>query len=331
MLFCAQYFHPYTPLAVVVAQIDPIAPQLSRSGRVNEVLVDPNQAVRKGQPLFNVDPLPYENAVAIAEAKLEQAKQNVTLSESTIELRKASLERSEADLQYAKNDRERYEKLVESGGASQDEVEQSRTRLKQAAAALVQANELLGQANVSVGVAKAQLAQSETSLSDARYDLRQTTTVAPADGYVTNLQLHPGMLVGPSSGPVLTFVRDPKEDERGVVVATFPEKNVLRIQPGQYAEVAMDAYPGEVITGKVLNVIKVTGQGQLMAGGILPASVVNGQPSLFAVRILIDDQGSYPLLGGAQGQAAVYTSDIQIAGIPVMFLIRAKSWMNYLF
>ena len=26
-----------------------------------------------------------------------------------------------------------------------------------------------------------------------------------------------------------------------------------------------------------------------------------------------------------------FTEDVQIAGIPVMFLIRAKSWMNYLF
>lgn len=75
----------------------------------------------------------------------------------------------------------------------------------------------------------------------------------------------------------------------------------------------------------------ISGKGQLVAGGVIPTDLSDGEATQFAVRIQLDDIDFHPLPGGAQGQAAVYTSDVQIAGIPVMFLIRANSWMNYLF
>lgn len=74
----------------------------------------------------------------------------------------------------------------------------------------------------------------------------------------------------------------------------------------------------------------MSGSGQLNASGQLPTALVDGKPTTFAVRIRLDDD-ELRLPGGAKGQVAVYTEDMQIAGIPVMFLIRAKSWMSYLF
>ncbi|MCC9656773.1 HlyD family secretion protein [Rhodopirellula halodulae] len=331
LLFCAQYFHPYTKHAIVIAQIDPITAQLSTNGRIQEVFVSANDPVKKGDVLFTVDPVPYENAVQLAQANLTQAKQSIELSESTVELAKATLDRATADLRYATNDRDRYRKLRESGGASQDELERAETQFQQADAALTQAEQSLKQAQISVGVAQAKQSQAETSLANAEYDLEQTTVRAPADGYVTNLQVHPGMLLGPATGPVMSFIRDFDQEHDGIVVALFTEKNFLRIQPNQYAELAMDAYPGEILTGRVLNAINVSGKGQLTAGGVVPSSVSDGKPSQFAVRIRLDDPESYPMPGGAQGQAAVYTGDVQIAGIPIMFVIRANSWMNYVF
>ena len=92
----------------------------------------------------------------------------------------------------------------------------------------------------------------------------------------------------------------------------------------------MDAYPGEILTGRVLNVIDVSGFGQLDAAGRLPTTLVNAEPTAFAVRIRLDEI-ERRLPGGAQGQVAVYTENLQIAGVPVMFLIRAKSWLKYLY
>ncbi|WDQ17829.1 hypothetical protein [Rhodopirellula sp. P2] len=143
--------------------------------------------------------------------------------------------------------------------------------------------------------------------------------------------VHPGMLLGPATGAVMSFIRESEEHEKGVIAAVFTDKNFLRIKPNQYAELAMDAYPGEILTGRVINTINVSGKGQLIAGGVVPTALVDGTPTQFVVRIRLDEVDSHPLPGGAQGQAAVYTGDVQIAGIPIMFLIRANSWMNDLF
>lgn len=92
------------------------------------------------------------------------------------------------------------------------------------------------------------------------------TVHAPGDGYVTNLQLREGMLVGGAgSGAVMSFVLENNDTARGVMVAAFDQKNFLRIQPGQYAEVALHGYPGQIFTGRVLNAIDVSGAGQLTA------------------------------------------------------------------
>lgn len=331
LLFCAQYFHPYTPAAIVLQHVDPIVPQLSRPGRVTAVPVEPNRAVREGEILFQVDRIPYENAEQRAITALAEAEQNVKVAESAVKLNEAALKRADANLAYATTDRDRTERLRESNSVSADEFEKARTLFEQAQATLTQTEESLKQSQLAVELARQKVTQAQIALDDARYDLQQTTVLAPANGYVVNLQLRSGMLVSSSTGAVMTFVRDPKPEEEGVVVATFAEKNFLRIRAGQYAEVAMDAYPGEILTGRVQTPIGISGTGQLTTEGVLPKALLDGTKTLYAVRIRLDHADRYPLPGGAQGQAAVFTDDVQIAGIPVMFLIRAKSWMNYLF
>ena len=137
-------------------------------------------------------------------------------------------------------------------------------------------------------------------------------------------------MVGAVSGPVLSFVREITGDDRGVIVATFKQKNFLLIKEGQYTEVALNNYPGQIFTGRVQTTIDVSGAGQLTATGVVPTTLGSGQPSTFAVRIKLDDFDSVRLPGGTQATVAVYTDNVQIAGIPVMFLIRAQSWMRYL-
>jgi len=148
---------------------------------------------------------------------------------------------------------------------------------------------------------------------------------------VTNLQLRLGMLVsGAGSTAVMTFVVERLQDNTGVVVAVFGQKDYLRIKQGQYVEVALNGYPGEISTGRVENTIDVSGAGQLTASGVLASDLASGPPTEFAVRIKLDDGENLRLPRGSRAQIAVYTEDVQIAGIPVMFVIRTQSWLRYL-
>ena len=329
LLFCAQYFHPYTTSAIAIEKIDPISVQLTQPGRVTEVLVEPNVPIRKGDVLIRVDAEPWKLAVEQAEVGVEQAKQNVTLAQSSVAVAEANLRRATSDLQYAENDRDRLQKLRASNAASQNDLELAQTRYEQANSARAQAEERLSQARINIEVSSSQVEQSENALNVAKYNLEQCTVVAPGDGFVTNLQVRKGLLVSASMGPIMTFVHENAEADQGVIVATFMEKNFLRIKSGQYAEVAMYGYPGQILTGRVLNTIDVSGAGQLDATGRLPTGLVSVTPTQFAVRIKLD-QADLRIPGGARGQAAVYTENVQIAGIPVMFLIRAKSWLSYI-
>jgi len=331
LLFCAQFFHPYTSVARVFDQVIPIAPQLSRSGRVSEIAVIPNVPIKKGEILFRVDPIPYANAVDRLTATLDQAIQNEKVAVASVELATATLDRAQSNLDFATKDRDRQAKLLEQDAGSKQDYDAAINRFTEANAAVAQAKAAMTQAELSIGVAQSKIVQTKTSLADAKYDLDQTTIVAPSDGYVTNLQLREGMLVGGNAGgAVMSFVSDDQESRRGVIVAAFDQKNYLRIQQGQYAEVALHGYPGDIFKGRVLNTIDVSGAGQLIASGDLPEILGSVEPTKFAVLIKLDKADQVRLPGGSQANVAVYTQDIQISGIPIMFLIRAQSWIRYL-
>lgn len=332
LLFCAQYYHPFTTDVRVFQKVVPIVPQMKQAGRVTKVVVRANSPVAAGDMLFEVDKQPFQLAVDRLEAALAEAKQSVTVAKTAVTIAEASLKRAEADLTYWTGERDRQQKLIAKNATSQRELEQTQARYEQANSAVDQATGAIMQANLAVDAAKSRVAQTEASLADAKFDLEQTTVVAPSDGFVTNLQLQPGALVGgPGATAVLSFVQDRSEAERGVVTALIGQKNFLLVKADHYAEVVLDGYPGRIFTGRVATTIDITGAGQLTADGNVPEDFGKGPPARFAVRIKLDAADNLRLPAGASGMAAIYTDNVPIAGLPVMVLLRMQSWLKYLF
>ncbi len=332
LLFGAQYFHPYSTNARVFQQVIPVIPQLSEQGRVIEIRARPNARFTEGDSLILVDPVPYELNVARLEAALEEAKHGQVVAKANVEVADAALASATANLEFATKDRDRNARLVEEGAASQEAYEASINRFSEASAAVKQAKATLVQAQLSVESAELQIVQTESELANARYDLEQTDVRAPGDGVVTNLQVQVGTPVGGSAArPVMSFVLDADEATRGVLVASFGQKNYLKMKPGQYAEVAFNAYPGEILKGRVLSTIDFTTAGQLTERGIAPDLLRNIEPTEFAVRIRLDRSSALRIPAGSQGHVAVYTEEMQIAGLPVMFVIREQSCLSNMF
>ena len=50
----------------------PIVPRVT--GQVTEVPIEPNRPIKKGDVLFKIDPVPFEQAVKAAEAKLARTR-----------------------------------------------------------------------------------------------------------------------------------------------------------------------------------------------------------------------------------------------------------------
>src|SRR5689334_14250347 len=77
---------PSTSDVRVINYVVQIVPRVT--GRVTEVPVDPNRLVHKGDVLFKIDPVPFENDVKNLEAKLVEAR--ARLNEATAKLSESS-------------------------------------------------------------------------------------------------------------------------------------------------------------------------------------------------------------------------------------------------
>jgi len=87
---------PYTSQATIGTFLVQIAPQVS--GQVVAVDVRDNQQVKKGQPLFRIDPVPLEIAQRSAEANLAVSIQNADSSEADVRVADAQLSGQRVDL-----------------------------------------------------------------------------------------------------------------------------------------------------------------------------------------------------------------------------------------
>jgi multidrug resistance efflux pump len=174
--------------------------------------------------------------------------------------------------------------------------------------------------------------QLTAELAGANYNLTETVMIAPTDGWVTQMALHPGMMLMPMPlRPAMVYVHD----DEYFYVAWFRQNSTLRLKSGYEAEVAFDSIPGKVFSGEVDKVIAVIAQGEFQARGSLLSSESERFPGRVPVIIKITDPDfdEYRALipGGAFGQTAIYSDHFHHVAIMRQILLRMSSWMNYLF
>jgi multidrug resistance efflux pump len=303
----------YTPLttdAYVQAYVIQVAPRVE--GQVVHVYVQENQAVTKGEVLFEIDRRPFEYQVALLEAKRVAAVQQVAQMESELSAAKADDARLVAEEAYARvvheqekaiykqdatTDR-KYVEAVQKYKAAQAALERSRAQVRKAEQALA----------ARIGEEHALVAEVTAQLAQARLNLEWTRVYAPANGYVTNVQLREGSYVHVGT-PVLTCI----DGDQWWVVANLRENSLENVRPGQRVGLTFNTYPGRVFPGVVQTVGWGVDQGQGSPSGSLPAI---GEPKnwirlaqRFQVRITPQLPPGFPLRVGATASVAVYTRD----------------------
>src|SRR2546429_3212990 len=202
------YFHnrETTDDAQVDGHITPMASKVY--GRVAQVLVDDNQAVKAGQVLVKIDPRDYQAALDQAKASLTLAesearsagvdvprtRENVASGNSSADAQllgaqadlaraqgtyeqaqtadlawaQANVEKSRANAELAKADLARYLPLMEKGEISKQQYDAAKANADATASALKADQERLAQARRNVDVAKAQLDAAKARVEQAR-------------------------------------------------------------------------------------------------------------------------------------------------------------------
>lgn len=195
------------------------------SGKVEEVLVDFNDRVRKGQVIARIDPSTFEAQIAQGDASIASARASLATAQATLR---------NAELAYNRNRELATQKLVARGD------------LDQALAAR-------DQARAQVAQAEAQIRQQEASTRNARLNLGRTVIYSPVDGVVLNRSIEPGQTVAASlQAPVLFKIAE--DLSRMEIVLAVDESDIGQVKQGQTVSFTVDAFPDRQFRGEVSQV-----------------------------------------------------------------------------
>src|SRR6266550_250045 len=224
------YYHnrETTDDAQVDGHITPMASKVY--GRVAQVLLDDNQAVKAGQVLVKIDARDYQAAVEQAKASLALAesearsagvdvprtRENVASGNSSADAQflgaQADLARAQvtyeqaqtADLRWAQaNVEKRLAQAERNVDVAKAQLDAAKARVEQARAGVASAHADIKQVSMRAADAEAKLAkveQARAALAAAELNLSYTEITAPVDGVATHKQVEPGQIVQAGQG-----------------------------------------------------------------------------------------------------------------------------------
>ncbi len=260
----ADQLAPTSSTGSVTAVTALVAPRVA--GQVLEVLVADNQSVRAGDPLFALDPAPFDLAVRQAEANLESVNQTVGASVISLASTEAKVNQARAALESTRVTTERTKGLFDRGLTSQAQLDAANAQLVSAASAVAAAEADLGSATLRAGGTASTNPQVETAqvqLEQARLNRSFATIAAPADGVVTNLKLAPGQFVNAGT-PALTFI----ESNSLWVIVDMRENQLANVEVGDEANLVFDGVPGKSFEARVRSVAWGIDPGRTAANGL---------------------------------------------------------------
>ena len=324
---------PSSSRGVVSAHVVQIAPRVP--GEVIQVLVEDDAVVQAGDPLFSLDPRPFQLAVAQAEANLTSTIQSIDASAASLLAAQSAVTQARTALETTRAQAERTFDLETRGVVAKAQGDTARGQVADAEARLATAVANLQSARTQLGPRGADnpaILAAQAQLERAQYDLASATVRAPHYGVVTNVLLASGQFVG-AGNPALTFI----DADAAWVTVDLRENQLQNVDAGDVVGLLFDAAPGHIFEGRVQSIAWGINPGRNVQGGL----VVN-QPSnrwfeparTIPVRVeLIGGMDAWPrkVRVGGKVDAVIYASG---SGNPIAWLAgglqRIRSITSYL-
>ncbi|MEO7064110.1 MAG: HlyD family secretion protein [Dokdonella sp.] len=247
-----------TDNAYIQADHVTIAPQIG--GRVVEVDVRENQAVKKGDVLFRIDAEPLDIAYARMQAQVDSVKSLLNAARSGYASAQADQRSSAADLKYKQQQFERMKELRGRGLIAQQALDNAANELAAArakqdgnSAAIAKAQGMLGGLPSTPDEHLAGYKLALAQFAQAKLDLDHATVRAPMDGVVGKMSLQPGdfLGVGQAAMPLIANTL--------WVEANFKETDLTHVRVGQPATIEVDTFPGRKWNAQVASISPASG------------------------------------------------------------------------
>ena len=237
------------------------------SGNVVSVSADFNSQVKKGDILAQIDPVPFENALAQAQASYQNAVANVANLEAQIGTATANVATMKANVAKAHATtidmgtiQKRTKLLADQGVFSAQQNDDAQANYDEAVAAenATVAQEKQAESQLAATIAqrdqaKAQVLIQKAAVDSAKLQLSYCTIRAPIDGTVINRTVNVGQPVAASlQAPNLFSIG--QDLKHMLVYSNTDEADVGRIKVGKQATFRVDSFPRETFNGTVSQV-----------------------------------------------------------------------------
>ena len=237
------------------------------SGNVVAVSVDFNSQVKKGDILAQIDPVPFQNALAQAQASYQNAVANVAnleaqigTSTANVATMKANVAKAHATTVDMGTIQKRTKLLADQGVFSAQQNDDAQANYDESVAAEnatiaqeKQAESQLASTVAQRDQAKAQVLIQKAAVDTAKLQLSYCTIHAPIDGTVINRTVNVGQPVAASlQAPNLFSIG--QDLKHMLVYSNTDEADVGRIKVGKLANFRVDSFPRETFSGTVAQV-----------------------------------------------------------------------------
>lgn len=314
----------------LLAEIDD-ADYAARAEQADAELATAQAQARAADAQVQIAEASARGGLASAQAALASTNAGANGAEANLESARAALAGADAAARRAAQDLSRARQLREANALPQDRLDAAQFAHDAAQAALAQAKarvdseeESRRAAHSRIAEAKGRLDQSapiaaqidaaragaelaharvrsaEAALALARLELSYTRVTAPTAGLASKLGAREGQLVSAGQPlcelvPIATYV-----------IANFKETQIGQMKPGQPAEITIDAFPGQTLTGRVESLAGGTGA----SFSLLPADNATGNFVKVVQRVPVriawtDPQVPLPLRAGLSAVVTV--------------------------
>ena len=315
--------------AYVQADMTPLSTRIS--GTVRKMKVNDFDSVKASQVLVEIDDDEYraiveeakaalaasqaalednQAAKRIQEAKIQSAEAMVAEAEAAVSTAQAGIASTQPDVERTAIERKRQEALLASKATTLQQLQSAAAEAERYSGLLAsrqgdlaRAQATLASSRVQIEAQKRELAALDSrdavyradiqgkraAITVAEVNLGYTRITAPANGKVGKRHVQEGQLVTPGM-QIIELVRGDVW-----ILANYLETQLTNIRKGDVADIKIDAFPGVVLHGKVVEIAPASGS----QSALLPPDNATGNFTKVVQRIPVKialDPG-HPLQG----------------------------------
>ncbi len=258
--------------------------------------------------------------IALESTKLNQANNRSSQNQS-LQNAQSQIDNAKLDLSGAQSNYTNMQRLYKAGGASQNQLDETRRSLEKAENSLAtarlslqttQSTQNIKSSTDTQDLRNQELAirQAEISVQTSQTDLANSKIYAPFNGIVSSVTGQIGGSVGGSS--ILTLI----EDSRVKIPVQVDETEIAKVKVGQSAEVTLDALPDETFRGKVT--------------AVSPKAVVQQNIAVFYATVTVENP-ELKLRPGMTSEVEIIAQEFQnVVVIPkrAVQTVRNRTYVN---